>query len=321
MLDVAIIAYFILSVTFLIWSGSVLVRHLSRIAGYLKLTEFVVGFLVMATATSLPELLVGIQSALGGVPALGLGDVIGSNILDVTLVLGLVLVMTRSITIKSMTTRRNALPTILISFLPIILLVDGILSRFDGLLLLAVFAFYIRRLYTQRSSFTKVHNNITQKQFYVSSTVTALALLVLLISSYYTVQTAAQLATALGMPLYLVGIILLAFGTSLPELVFETKAVSKGHNDMAIGDLYGSIVFNTTGVLGTTALLSPIVTNGGFFFSAIFLVFSMLLFYAMIQHGRLTWRDGIVLVGLYMVFLIIELEMGLTGQSTTLLHI
>ncbi|MFQ5621000.1 MAG: sodium:calcium antiporter, partial [Candidatus Nanoarchaeia archaeon] len=297
-MDGASLLYFIVAVFVLIWSGSLLVKHLTRIAQFLKLSEFTIGFILMALATSLPEVLVGVQAAISGVPELSLGDVIGSNILDMTLIFGLVLVLSRRIVIESAAAKLNINYVFFISLVPVLLLADRVLSRFDGVILLCVFLWYVRHLYVEQKEFTKKVNGVNKKQFAWSTFLVIIGAVLLIYSSYYTVQYASAMAIDFGLPLFFVGIMMLAFGTSLPELVFETKAVLNGHKGMALGDLYGSVVFNSTIVLAITALINPIVVSSvtSFIFGVIFLVLSLMLFLVFVKHGTMSWQEGIVLV-------------------------
>src|SRR3990172_1501065 len=136
-------ALFLLSCITLVFSGGVLVKSLTRIAQFLRLSEFVVAFVIMAVATSLPELFVGISAALAHYPSLALGTVIGSNIADITLVGGIMIVLARKITIER-AVRTDALLMVGIAALPLILMILGReLSRIDGTILILVFLSYL----------------------------------------------------------------------------------------------------------------------------------------------------------------------------------
>ncbi len=142
---------FLLSCIVLVLAGSWLVKSLSKIASFLHLSEFVAGFIIMALATSLPELFVGITSALTKNTALLLGTVIGSNIANLTIVAGIPILLARGMKIKSRRTKTDALYLVFISIIPLTLMLIGRqLDRIDGAILIVVFFIYARRMYLQR---------------------------------------------------------------------------------------------------------------------------------------------------------------------------
>ena len=238
--------------------------------------------------------------------------------MDLTLVIGLVLVLSRKIVINNLATKRNVNHMFVISLIPIVLLADGVLSRVDGLLLLVVFLWYIRHLYYTQTKYSQKSNGVKKKDFIISMCYVVGGAILLVLSADYTVMYASEMAINAGLPLFFVGIMMLAFGTSLPELVFETKAVLRGHKEMALGDLYGSVVFNSTIVLAITALIEPIVVSAmaSLMFGIVFLILALLLFMVFVKHGSMTWQEGIALIFVYIVFLIVQLELGVANGSS-----
>src|SRR3989338_694406 len=135
---------FLISCLVLVASGGYLVKLIVKIASYLKLSEFVVAFIIMAFATSIPELFVGINSAIGGNPALSLGNVIGSNIADLTLVIGIAALLGRGIKPKNFRIKKDSLFMFLTALVPVALMIfDQTLSRTDGVILISIFIIYI----------------------------------------------------------------------------------------------------------------------------------------------------------------------------------
>jgi cation:H+ antiporter len=147
---------FLVACIFLILSGTLLVRSLSKLASYLRMSEFVISFILIAFATSVPELFVGISSALQNNTALSLGNVIGSNILNLTLIAGIIILLKRGIMIESKKTKADALYMFFIIALPFVLMWIGhAISRIDGVILLVAFFLYARKLYRERKIFKK----------------------------------------------------------------------------------------------------------------------------------------------------------------------
>lgn len=306
-----ILIKFILSCIGLFIFGAALVRALTRVTYFLRISEFVAGFLIIAVSTSIPELFVGIQSALAGIPALSMGTVIGSNIADLTLIIGIAMILSKRIKIQSKTIKKDALLMVLIGALPLALMYSGKqLSRIDGVILIIAFIWFEYRMIRQRKSF---HKELTNHIGHAEAIMAMLILVVSIVGLYLASQSAVTYAQALsiemGMPPILIGLILLALGTGLPELTFESIAVKTGHPEMALGDVIGSVVTNSTLVLGVTAIIMPIETDFFLFLVAgLFLISIAILFAAFVAARYLTWEVGIGLILLYIFFIIVELE-------------
>ncbi|MEK6961502.1 MAG: sodium:calcium antiporter [Nanoarchaeota archaeon] len=302
---------FIISCIGLVACGSALVRSLSKISYFLRISEFVAGFLIISISTSLPELFVGIQSALSGMPGLSLGTVIGSNIADLTLIVGIAMILSRKIAVQSKTIKKDAMLMVAMATLPLALMYIGKeLSRIDGIILLAAFAWFEYRMIKQRRSFHKqLKDHVSHKEAIISMAFLCASILGLYAASKFAVDYAQELSILVGIPPILIGLILLALGTGLPELTFESIAALNNHPDMALGDVIGSVVTNSTLVLGVTALIMPISVDFLLFLvSGLFLITSAIIFTSFVEARYLTWKVGIGLVMLYIIFIIVELE-------------
>jgi len=301
---------FALACIVLVTSGTLLVKTLTKIAAFLKLSEFVVGFIIMAFATSLPELFVGITSALAKNPALSLGNIIGANIIDLTLVVGIVILIGRGIKIESRKTKTDALYMVFIAALPMVLMLIGSsLSRLDGVILLIAFALYARRILKQRKLFKKeVEDGIKRPEIIITTVLFIFSLALLFLSARFVVEYATLLSVDLALPPIIVGLFIISIGTTLPELTFGIRAVLAGHSQMALGDLIGAVVVNSTFVLGIVSIICPITANMLLFsVSAIFMVVVAFLFATFVESGnKLYIKEGISLIMLYIFFVIIE---------------
>lgn len=303
---------FILACVALALCARVVIRSLVVIARFLKISEFAASFIVMATATSIPELFVGISSSLSGMPAIALGTVIGSNILDLTLVIGTTLLIGRNMRIKRKEVKVDAMWMIGIAILPLLLLyIGGEISRLDGFILICVFLLYERWVFINSRRFNKpVENGIQKWDILVSSGIIILAIVGLYLSSHWAVDTGLQISADFAIPPILVGVIMLSFGTSLPELAFETASALKGHGDMALGDVIGSVITNSSLVLGVVALIFPITANMLYFaISGLFMIAVAIIFAAFIESEHLTWKVGAGLILLYIFFLIVTMQL------------
>ncbi len=304
------IAFFALWGVMLIVSGHFLVKSLIKIAYFLRISEFVVGFVIMAFATSVPELFVGISSALAHNTALALGNVVGANILNLTVVIGIPILLRKGIVIESEKTKTDALYMFFIAALPFILMWIGHgISRVDGIILVGAFFVYAIKLYKERKIFKKEVEDRIKKWEPVAYTFLFLFFLVLLfVSSRFLVFYATLISIDFMLPPILIGLFLVSFGTTLPELVFGTRAALAGHTQMTLGNTIGSVVANSTLVLGITAIIWPITADFLLFItSGIFMLIVAFLFATFVESGnKLYWKEGVSLILLYIFFIIIQ---------------
>jgi cation:H+ antiporter len=315
------ILIFIISLLAILATGPFLVDSLVKIARFLRLKEFVVAFFLVAIAGSLPNFFLGISSALYGIPELSLGDVIGGNLVDLTIAAGLAAIFARSLPVRERVLQITTLFTIIVAFLPLVLLTDNVLSRVDGLILVATFFIYIAWFFAKKERYTtKFYHHINndqqispQKNFLIflrNLGTFLLALAILLLGTAGVTRSSSDLALGIGIPIYLVGILIVALGNALPETYFVITTARKGKKSMALGDLMGAIIVPSTLILGIVALIRPIfITDiSPFAIARLFLVFSALLFLFFARTNRkLTWKEGIFLVFLYSLFVIVEI--------------
>jgi len=310
------ILIFLVSCAVLIRSGTWLVRSLIRIAKYLKLTEFSVAFILMAFATSVPELFVGIMSALHGQPELSFGNIIGSNIINLTLAVAIGVLVAKGLKCEGAVIRRSSIYTLVIAFLPIILMLDGNISRVDGVILLLALAVYLQRLFYQKERFTKVFSNALNREwsqfrlFLKDFGMFFLGLILLLLSAEGIVWSATHLAETFDLPLIIIGAILVALGTNLPEITFGVRAITMGHKDMVLGNLLGSVVANSTLVLAVTVLICPLeVANlSPYITGIVFIGLAALFFILFSRTGKeITRKEALFLLLIYVGFVTVEL--------------
>lgn len=307
------LVYFLIACIVLVISGTGLVKTLTKIAQFLRLSEFVAAFVIMAAATSLPELFVGITSALAKKPALSLGNIIGANILDLTLVLGIIVIAARGIKIREKNLKKDARWMAILSILPLILFFIGrSLSRIDGAILILVFFIYSYRVLKTRRGHKKIVNGHVGRYEIVFAILLFITCLVLLfVSANFVVKYASALAIELSLPPIMIGLFLISIGTTLPELVFGVRASLMKHGEMALGDQIGTVIFNSTLVIGLAALIYPISAA----FTPFIIAFSFLLVVSFLvitfieSGGMLGVKEGISLILIYLFFVMVEFYM------------
>jgi cation:H+ antiporter len=191
----------------------------------------------------------------------------------------------------------------------ILFLIGNRLGRIDGIILLILFGFYSYYLVYRKERYRgNLKGSRSIKQTFFATLLFAGSLLVLFYSSKYVVNYASLIAVDLSIPQIIVGLFLVSFGTTLPELVFGIRAAQLGHGNMALGDQMGTVIANSTFILGIVALISPIeVVFVPFLVSALFLFLSAIIFASFfISEKRFTKLEGIVLILIYVVFMILE---------------
>lgn len=304
------IVLFLLSGVLLAKSATVLVKALISISRFFRLPEFVVSFIIMSVATSLPELFVGIVSAARGNGAFALAAVIGSNIADLTLVAGILAIVAGVMGVRKILDKRDAYYTGLVAVTLLLFLLDGMLSRFEGIILVIVYALFMVHLSGQVEKRRGRIKKGKLKTAIKSLGLLAVGIIGLLFGAEVMVRSAEVISKVFNLPFVLMGLLLVSLSTSVPELVFEIQAWRKKHRSMALGDLLGSIVTNTALVAGVVAIVTPVnVVDSTLSFEAalVFLFASTLLFLFFLRTGKtLTRFEGVTLVAVYVLYIFVE---------------
>jgi len=291
----------------LIVSGIVTTRSISKISSYLRLGHFAAGFIIMAVATGIPELVVGISSVMEGVPEVSLGNVLGSNVVNLSLIIGTAVLIAGGVSFEGDKIGEWFVYPFFIALLPIFLTLDGVLSRFDGLFLIVIFIGYFLLVYRQRGF--EEEEEVGKGEFLLSLILFAAGLTVLLISSRYLVHYAVLIALEIGVPVLFISIILISFGTSLPELVFETISILHGYKALAIGDLMGSTIVNSTLILGVVSVMRPILVTDlkNFQIVSVFLILLIFIFIMFLRSkSGITRQKALLLIIIYVIFLFLS---------------
>ncbi len=275
----AVIAVLI-GLAILVWSADVFIEGATVLAAKFNVPRFLIGVLILGIGTSAPEMVVSVLAALEGSPDLALGNAYGSNIINIALVLGATVLISPIIIRKSIV-KRDLPMLLLITAMAAWQLRDGVLSLADGLSLLVALVVVLGIQIVQSvregssknkpSSENQSHSepsDIKGKDLgYVEPSLVRglsslfIGMLMLVLSSRAIVWGAIELATLWGVSELIIGLTVVAVGTSLPELVSSLSAARKGEHDMALGNIIGSNIFNTLGVVGLAAVIMPITAN------------------------------------------------------------
>ncbi len=302
----------LLSGVLLYIAGELIVAALLRLSRYFKVTEFIVAFFVMAFAATLPNLFVGITSALQGIPELSFGDIMGNNIIALTIAVavGVLFAPKRELQLENQTIQDTTFLTSISAILPLILISDGMISRSDGLVLLLFFFGYVYWMFSKRDHFTKVfeeeQKEVTRHQAMSSIMRLVGGVVLLSLAAQGVVYGAEIIASGIGMSLLLVGILVIGFGGALPEIYFTIISARHGETGMIVGNLMGAVIIPATFVLGIVSIIQPI-SNEALEFPIIARVFLVLvaLFFLYVSQTRnvITVREASILVISYLLFI------------------
>jgi cation:H+ antiporter len=243
------IAIFIISIVALSFSSKWLVGSLIKISKYLGWKEFVVAFFTMALAATGPNLFLAISSIAHKTPVLSFADIVGGNIIDLTLAIGLaVLVSKNCLSLQSRTVQGSAIFVLIVSLLPLVLIMDGDLDRADGVILMLTFLIYVAWMFRKKEMFVKAYENKEPANILdgVKNFIILLGSLGLLIlSAEGIVRASRYFAELFNLPLAIIGIFIVGLGNCLPEIIFAVRAAKEGDDWMVVGDLMGSIIKGT----------------------------------------------------------------------------
>lgn len=248
---------FLAGIVGLFFGGEFLVRGAVGIARRLSVPPMVIGLTVVGFGTSTPELLVSVQAALAGAPDLAIGNVVGSNIANILLILGLTAVI-MPVPMRFADTRRDFAVMIAVTLVLWAILYGGMIWRWQGLLLFAALVVYV--LVSIRSGRAAGAEDIpaAPKSLGLSLAEALGGLVALIVGANLLVTSASEIARAFGVSEAVIGLTIVAVGTSLPELATSVMAALRRHSEIAVGNIIGSNIFNILGILGVAAIVTPI---------------------------------------------------------------
>lgn len=304
-------------------SSDVTIDNAVKVADVTGLGKTTIGFLLVAFSTSLPELSVSIFAAIGQENiGVAVGNVLGSNIVNICLILGIcfLLVSFRNsdkLTLPSSLEREDAqslyFGLFIASIIPLALVYIGYASRFIGIILLILFAYNTIQLSIKGTkkgeTIVKEDNTGENKQLLNKLlTWTFLGTIGVVVSSYFIINSASYIAISIGIPRVVIGATIVAFGTSIPELVTSIDATKRGHLDLALGNIVGSGFINITCILGVALAGSPLnVDMTAFSNLVVFSIITNLFLWYFLSNQKASWREGIMLLFMYSLFLIMIL--------------
>ncbi|WP_346705458.1 calcium/sodium antiporter [uncultured Agathobaculum sp.] len=289
----------------LVWGADKFVAGASALARRLGVSPLLVGLTIVAFGTSAPELAVSLTAALQGANEIAVGNVVGSNIFNMLMVAGLSavvcpLVMDRTLLRRDWPISVGAAILLLVFIAP-----DLTISRIEGVILLAAFAVVlgtqIRAALKNRDTLEAEEDEVAMPPIMIGVNI-VLGLACIIIGGQLAVNGATGIARMFGLSETLIGLTIVAIGTSLPELVTSLVAARKGQNEIAMGNVIGSNIFNLLLILGVSATITPIPVQATSIIDALVLIGISIVFYLPARRGKLGRAPGVVMALTYVVY-------------------
>ncbi|RXJ79273.1 calcium/sodium antiporter [Arcobacter sp. F2176] len=256
------ILIFIVSMTALIFGADFIIQQSEKIALHYKISPFIIGATLVAVGTSLPEMAASISASLKGSPDIAVANVIGSTIFNISLVLGSVFLLAKKIRPDRDLFAKDSAWSLFPIFVFILMSIDGKLTFFDGILFLLLMCAFL--LFLISSNQVDVIDEELKKEPFgwgKSGLFLVIGFILTIGGADFAIDSASNIARSFGISEWLIGLFLVAFGTSLPELTVSIKAALNNQADLAIGNIIGSNVANFTMVLGLSAIVNPLNVN------------------------------------------------------------
>ncbi len=326
----------VIAISFVVlnWASNTAINNAIKVAKITQLGKTAIGFSLIAFSTSLPELTVAIIAAFSGGASLSVGNVLGSNIINICVIMGIATLllylrfyrrkkMNYSVTQETSGSEINDVQgfakselnninfgLFISSIIPMVLIYINSATWIVGLVLISIFVVYIYQL--SKIRMPQEGEEATEEEKRKIKKIVALTIVSVLgvvLSAYFLVESAVGIAETIGIPQTIIGATIIALGTSLPELTLDLKSFLRGHSGLALGDIIGSSFVNITLILGVTlfvpALLgSPMTMNMDVFQNLIvFSIIANLLFWYFLSREKIGWKEGVVFLFVYALFL------------------
>lgn len=310
---------FFVGLALLLAGGEILVRGAVGLALKMKISQLVVGVTIVSIGTSAPELLVSLKAALDGHPAIAIGNVVGSNIANIALVLGLVAII-YPLTLERGTLRLDWPVMMGASLLFYLMAFDGVLVRYEGILLLVIFVLYIGYSILQSRKQTKKDMQLSgeiddlapvkQMASWKLVMMVIAGTIALMVGAQWFLDGAIAMSRLFGVSEHVISVTVVAFGTSVPELATSVIAAIKRQSDISIGNLIGSNSFNILSILGVTATVTNIPVGAEVLSSDMLWMLGVaLLLLPFLILGKKIYRfEGVILLTIYCLYIFFVLK-------------
>ncbi len=291
------------SIILLAKAASYLVLGISNYASKLGVSDYLVGTLVVALASSTPELLSSISGMNQASSSIIFGTLFGSNFVAITFILGLIAIIGKKVPMNEKVFHKTKWDILLLVSIPFILLLDGKLGKIDGVILIMAFIFYVIMLWKREGQKGKIKKSVPLKRIYLDGLLFLLSLFVVLLSAKFLVNSSLCVSDLLGIHPFIISVVLIGLGAQAPDIFLSLHSAKGGHESVALGDLLGSLIIQSLLFFGVFSLMTdltfPVVNTLVIGFLTIV---ACLMLFQFVKKKSLTRKDGIMLVILYIIF-------------------
>ncbi len=282
----------------LVFGADFIIKESERIALHFNISHFVIGATLVAFGTSLPEMAASMMASAQGKSDMAIANVVGSVLFNITLVLGIVFFIAKKMAPKRDLFAKDSAWILMPVIVFMIMIYDGEIGRFDGILFLLMMGAYLFFLFSSSKKDLEIDEELVKESFAWGKTIALLFIGFALTigGAHFVVESGSNIARTFGVSEWIIGIFLISLGTSLPELVVSIVAIKKGHADMSIGNIIGSNVANFSMVLGGASLLAPLHVNMQTSQYDIYMMIGASLTLLLILANKLYNRSGAILL-------------------------
>ena len=297
----------LLSLFILFKAADYLVEGISGYAKKLGLSDAIIGLVVVAMAASSPEIISSLTGFLSGQGSVGFGAIIGANMVHVGFALGLLALIGKRRPLEVGIFSKQKLMMWAALMLPLLLALDGQLSRVDGVLLIIAFGLYITRVWQIEGTLGRMRKNVQFKTLWRDAFVFLGCLVAVLLAGRWLVFSSVGLAQEFGIPSYFIALTIIGIGTTMPDIAVELRSLFRQRSTIGLGDLLGSLMIELLLFFGIVSLIHPldvqVLTVANAFF---FLALSVTTLMILMRGKELTWKHGLLFLGYYAAFIGIE---------------
>lgn len=281
-----------------------LVYGVTRYAHKLGFSDYLIGLIIIALGASLPELVSSVMGTVEGEGGIVLGTIIGSNLCGLTLILGTIAVIRKKIKIKVRVLQKTRLVIFILAMLPFALMIDGVLAGWEGAVLIAAWFGYNFYLWRKEGELGKIKKDVKLEKIWRDAIIAVVALLAIILAGRWLVFSSIRISHMINITPYTTALIVIGFGTQIPDLAVSIRAVLLGHQDVALADILGSLLAKALLFFGIFSFIIPLTIEPKLLWSAAaFTGISLGLALFFTRKRQLIRRHGFVLLAIYLAFL------------------
>lgn len=299
----------ILAALYIIFKAAdLLVFGISDYAKKFGLSESLIGLVVIAMAASMPEMIASLTGLMMGDEGIMFGTILGTNMVHAALVIGVLVLIGKEMKIEDTILIKYRKHIWVLIFAPFVLMFwDGVLGRLDGVILITLFVIYLVKLWKLEGKASHLKKQVPLKLIWKDMFIFVGCLAAILMSGRWLVFSAVNISNIMGIPSFFIALTVISIGGAMPDFAVGLKSILKGHSELGIGDILGSVILEFLLFFGVVALFNPItIDRQSLLGVSVFILIGLSLLLHFIKGGKLTRKHGLIFIGLYIIFIITE---------------